>query len=138
MKLHRKDEDEIAIDMSPMIDMVFLLLIFFIVASAVIKNEPVKIDVPSAVYAKVPKDETGRAMITLTAGGDVYVGTAQNPMTLDELKEWAELELKADNEIIFLIRADKMVKYRDTEEVVQACADVGASAMIFSAYESEQ
>ena len=138
MKLHRKDEDEIAIDMSPMIDMVFLLLIFFIVASAVIKDEPVKIEVPSAVYAKVPKDETGRSMITLTNDGNIYVGTDQTSVTLDELKEWAKNERELDDEIIFVIRADKMVKYRDTEEAVEACAEVGASAMIFAAFESEK
>ncbi|MBC8206283.1 MAG: biopolymer transporter ExbD [Kiritimatiellaeota bacterium] len=136
MKLHRKDEDEVAIDMSPMIDMVFLLLIFFIVASAVIKVEPVKIEIPSAVYAKVPEDETGRAMITLTAAGDMYVGPTQKLVTLDELKEWITLELEADKDIRILIRADGMVRYRDTEEIMEACAEVGASDMIFAAFES--
>ena len=136
MKLRRKDEDEIAIDMSPMIDMVFLLLIFFIVASAVIKVEPVPIEIPSAVYAKVPEDETGRAMITLTAEGLMYVGPAQTLVTLDELQEWLGLELDADAEIRILIRADGMVEYRDTEEIMEACAEVGASDMIFAAFES--
>ena len=136
MKLHRKDEDEVAIDMSPMINMVFLLLIFFIVASAVIKTEPVKIEIPSAVYAKVPEDETGRAKITVTAEGKMYVGSAQKPVTLDELTEWLDLELEMDPKLRILIRADGMVKYRDTEKIMKACADVGASDMIFAAFES--
>ena len=54
MKLKRKQSEDIAIDMSPMIDMVFLLLIFFLVASAVVKIEKVPIEVPAAIYAKVP------------------------------------------------------------------------------------
>jgi len=136
MKIRQKEQDDIAIDMSPMIDMVFLLLIFFIVASAVIKVEPVPIEIPSAVYAKVPEDETGRAMITLTAEGLMYVGPAQTLVTLDELQEWLGLELDADAEIRILIRADGMVEYRDTEEIMEACAEVGASDMIFAAFES--
>ncbi|MBL7016986.1 MAG: biopolymer transporter ExbD [Kiritimatiellales bacterium] len=135
MKLRQKEQDDIAIDMSPMIDMVFLLLIFFIVASAVIKVEPVKIEVPSALYAKVPEDETGRAMITLTIEGKMYVGPTQKLVTLDELKEWIGLELETDEDIRILIRADRMVEYRDTEKIMEACAEVGASDMIFAAYE---
>ena len=136
MKIRQKEQDDIAIDMSPMIDMVFLLLIFFIVASAVIKVEPVPIEIPSAVYAKVPEDETGRAMITLTAEGLMYVGPAQTQVTLEELQAWLDLELDADEDIRILIRADGMVEYRDTEEIMEACAEVGASDMIFAAFES--
>ena len=135
MKLRQKEQEDIAIDMSPMIDMVFLLLIFFIVASAVIKVEPVKIEVPSALYAKVPEDETGRAMITLTIEGKMYVGPTQKLVNLDELKEWIGLELETDEDIRILIRADRMVEYRDTEKIMEACAEVGASDMIFAAYE---
>ena len=138
MKLRQKERDEIEIDMSPMIDMVFLLLIFFIVASAVIKNEPVKIDVPSAVYAKVPEKEIGRAMITLAPDGNIYVGPQQKQVTLDDFKEWAAQELTDNEEVKFLIRADKTVKYRDTEKVVKACAEVGGLSMIFAAYEASE
>lgn len=135
MKLRRKDQEEIAIDMSPMIDMVFLLLIFFIVASAIVKVEPVKIDVPSAIYAKVPEDETGRFPITVTPDGTLYVGLVQEKVTLDELKERIGQELEADAELRILIRADGMVKYETNEEIMEACAEVGATDMIFAAYE---
>ena len=135
MKLRRKDSEEIAIDMSPMIDMVFLLLIFFIVASAIVKVEPVKIDVPSAIYAKVPEDETGRFPITVIPDGSLYVGLAQKAVTLDELKERIGQELEADKDLRILIRADSNVKYKYNEEIMEACADVGATDMIFAAYE---
>jgi len=135
MKLRQKDQDDVAIDMSPMIDMVFLLLIFFIVASAVIKVEPVKVEVPSALYAKVPEDETGRLTITVTQAGTLYVGPTQDQVTIDELKERVGLELESEPEVRILIRADGMVKYRTNEEIMEACAEVGATDMIFAAFE---
>jgi biopolymer transport protein ExbD len=50
MKIHPKHLDEdVEIDMSPMIDMVFLLLIFFLVASTII-DEKVPVKVPSAAF----------------------------------------------------------------------------------------
>ena len=67
MKLEPKEAgDDLEVDMSPMIDMVFLLLIFFIVASQVIDEKP-KVAIPTAAYAKVPDNTTGRLMITVTA-----------------------------------------------------------------------
>jgi len=135
MKLRQKDQDDVAIDMSPMIDMVFLLLIFFIVASAVIKVEPVKVEVPSALYAKVPEDETGRLTITVTQAGTLYVGPTQDQVTIDELKERVGLELESEPEVRILIRADGMVKYHTNEEIMEACAEVGATDMIFAAFE---
>ena len=61
---HKEDED-IEVDMSPMIDMVFLLLIFFIVASIIV-DDKVPVDIPTAVYAKVPEDITGRFTISIS------------------------------------------------------------------------
>ena len=133
MKLHRKETHEVEIDMSPMIDMVFLLLIFFIVASQIIKVEKVPIEIPTAIYAKVPEDTTGRFEITVTPKGDLYV--AAMPVTIEELKTRLEPELEADPELRILIRADGKVKYKVSEKIMEACADVGANDLIFSAFE---
>ncbi len=134
MKIHSKfdENDEIEIDMSPMIDMVFLLLIFFIVASTIIdKKVPIKI--PKAAYAKVPKDTTGRLVISVNEKDEMFVGPM--PVTLDELKKRLEIELEADPNLRILIRAGKKVKYKTNEKIIEACAAVGANDLIYSAYE---
>lgn len=135
MQLRRKDEEEIAIDMSPMIDMVFLLLIFFIVASQIVKIEKVPVEVPSAAYAVVPEDETGRYIITVNREGKLFVGPASELVTIDELKEQIVAELEKDNKLRILIRADGQTKYEENEKIMMACADVGANDMIFAAFE---
>ena len=121
-------------DMSPMIDMVFLLLIFFIVASQIIDEKP-KVNIPSAAYAKVPEDTTGRFMITGTTNGDYIVRSESEPVTIEELKERIEQEIEADPQLKILIRADGNVKYKETEKITVACAEVGAQDMIYSAFE---
>ncbi len=134
MKLKRKIEDDLAVDMSPMIDMVFLLLIFFIVASAIIPVDKVSVEIPDAVYAKVPEDETGRFSITVDADGNLFVGIEQ--VTLLELKERLEPELEFDPELRIVIRADGNMKYKVSEEIMLACAEVGANDLIFAAFEN--
>jgi len=55
------DEEEAKIDMSPMIDMVFLLLIFFIVnATAIIVQTDPKVKPPIAKNSERQKDGRGR------------------------------------------------------------------------------
>ena len=135
MKLAQKElGDDLELDMSPMIDMVFLLLIFFIVASQVIDEKP-KVGIPSAAFAKVPEDTTGRLMISVTKDEEYFIGSDPRPKTIEEIKEQLEISMDADPELKILIRADGEVKYKVNEEITIACAEVGASDMIYSAFE---
>ncbi len=126
------DEEDIEIDMSPMIDMVFLLLIFFVVASAVV-DKKVPVDVPSAFYAKVPEDETGRFLISVDREGTLYVG--HDVVTIEELKERLTPELEFNPKVRIQIRSDRLTRHKVTEEIMEACAEVGAVDLIFSAFE---
>ena len=133
MNLEPKQADEdIEVDMSPMIDMVFLLLIFFIVASTVI-DEKVPVVIPSAAYSKVPEDTTGRIVISVNQADEMFIG----PMVvdIDQLKERLELELEADPNLRILIRSGAEVKYKTNEKIMVACAEVGANDLIYAAFE---
>ena len=134
MKIQSKydDGDDIEVDMSPMIDMVFLLLIFFIVASTVI-DQKVPIKIPKAAYAKVPDDTTGRLVVSVNKDDEMFVGPM--PVTIDQLKERLEIELEADPNLRILIRSGKEVKYKTNEKIMEACAEVGANDLIYSAFE---
>jgi len=133
MRLDTKHADEdIEVDMSPMIDMVFLLLIFFIVASVVI-DEKVQIKIPKAAYAKVPEDTTGRLVVSVNKDDKLFVGPM--PVTLDQLQEQLAIEIEADPNLRILIRAGSEVKYKTNEKIMMACAEVGASDLIYSAFE---
>lgn len=125
-------EDDIEVDMSPMIDMVFLLLIFFIVASQII-DEKVPIEIPKAAYAKVPEDTTGRLVLSVNKEDEIFIGLL--PRTLEELKEQLAIELEADPNLRILIRSGGQVKYKTNEKIMMACAEVGASDLIYSAFE---
>lgn len=133
MKLRKKESEDVAVDMSPMIDMVFLLLIFFIVASAVI-DEKKDVDIPDAVYAKVPEDETGRFEITVTKEGSFFYHMTE--VTLDEMKAFLEPELELNPKLRVVIRADGNVRYKVSQKLLGACADVGANDLIFAAFEN--
>jgi biopolymer transport protein ExbD len=135
MKLKPDLGEDVEIDMSPMIDMVFLLLIFFLVAASVVKVEKVPVEIPQAVYAKVPENTTGRFEITVTEAGGIFVNTT--PVTLDELKALLVPEIEANPDLKVMFRADAGVKYSVNEKVMAACAEAGANDLIFNAFEKD-
>lgn len=135
MKLATKEfGDDLELDMSPMIDMVFLLLIFFIVASQIVDEKP-PIEIASAAYAKVPEDTTGRLMITVKKDDTFYLGIDHIPKTIEEVRDRIEMRINANPDLRVLIRADGAVKYKTNEKVTIACAEVGAQDLIYSVFE---
>lgn len=135
MKLARlKIEDE-ETNMAPMIDMVFLLLIFFIVASHFNQLETQPIEAPIADNASVPRERLDRRTITIDDKEKIYVGGMPR-----ELEQVGPLIKKARQQIpglkIFL-RADKRVKHKRVREVMKSCAENGAAEIIFATLEKE-
>ena len=135
MKLGKQtNDDDLELDMSPMIDMVFLLLIFFIVVSQVIDEKP-RVEIPDATYAKVSEDTTGRFMITVKRDESVYLGADPVSKEIDDVKERIETEINANPRLRILIRADGSIPYEVNEKIMNACAEVGALDIIFSVFE---
>ncbi|MCU7858060.1 MAG: biopolymer transporter ExbD [Candidatus Thiodiazotropha sp. (ex Lucinoma borealis)] len=72
--LHRHVDDEsgeVAINLTPLIDMVFILLIFFMVTSSFVKETGVDVDRPSAATAVLKQQAT--ILIGVTEQGEVWI-----------------------------------------------------------------
>lgn len=135
MKLQPKENDDIEIDMSPMIDMVFLLLIFFIVASTVIDEKVPIEDIPMAVNSSIPENKAERAIISVNKEEEVFYGIRNVPLTLEELKLHLQAAIAEDEKLRVMIRSDGNVRYEMNEKIMKICGDVGATDLIYAAYE---
>jgi biopolymer transport protein ExbD len=146
-KLHHAaagDEDELKVDMSPMIDMVFLLLIFFIVASTVIvvKQDP-EVKPPVAKNSKKAKDGKGRIVINIREDGTYLAETGKT--TFDDAEAIAKYveEKKAIEEgkgliPIVHLRGDEGVPFKHVRTVIRAAAQAGVDNVVFSVYGFEK
>lgn len=136
MKLDNKEAGEdIEMDMSPMIDMVFLLLIFFIVASQIIDEKP-KVLVPEAAAATKPGDDVeNRLMISVSKNDPPDYFFRLQKVEFSELAQKIQQEFEANPDLRILIRSDAETKYKITEKIMMACAEVGAVDIIFAATE---
>jgi len=73
MKLghRRNNQDEAQIDMTSMLDIVFIMLIFFIVTSSFVKESGIEVNRPQA-SAATNQDDAG-IFIAITADNDIYI-----------------------------------------------------------------
>ncbi|MCF7849949.1 MAG: biopolymer transporter ExbD [Kiritimatiellales bacterium] len=131
-------DDEI--NMAPMIDMVFLLLIFFMVASHLTALERIPVPLPVAGRAKVPEEARNRQLITIRSddesGEDVKIYMALKEMTVEELTPIMTELYEENEELQVYLRADRYVKHKHVKAVMGACAEAGISDIIFGTFES--
>jgi biopolymer transport protein ExbD len=73
MKIHSEEDDTSSteINMTPLIDMVFILLIFFVVTSSTIKESGIEVSRPSAKTAE--RQEKGNILISIAKNGDIWI-----------------------------------------------------------------
>ncbi len=101
-----EQEEEVTIDLTPLMDIVFIMLIFFIVTTSFIKEAGVDISRPSANTAE--RKERGNILVAITANDQIWIDKRQ----VDVRAVRANIErLKAENpEGSVVIQADKESK----------------------------
>ncbi|WP_372798462.1 ExbD/TolR family protein [Pontiella sp.] len=131
-------EDEI--NMAPMIDMVFLLLIFFMVASHMSKMDRTPVELPVADESKVPANARGRQLITLRSrdntGEEVDIIMNLKPVEIDQITPYVRNLLADDPKAEIYLRADRYAKHKHVKDVMAACAEGGVVNVIFATFES--
>tara|TARA_B100000282_G_scaffold279262_1_gene239497 strand:+ start:245 stop:676 length:432 start_codon:yes stop_codon:yes gene_type:complete len=132
------DDDE-DINMAPMIDMVFLLLIFFMVASHMIKIDKTPVELPQASSSVVPEKISDRTFITIrssdTVGEEVEFFMNLKNTTIEDIKTKISDSFLDNENISICLRADKFVRHKHIKNIMQICAEIGVSDVIFAAFE---
>ena len=139
MKVPRRAlTSEASINMTPMIDVVFQLIIFFLVTSHFAKQEAhLPLPLPAADSAVALKDDSApRLVINVTADGTLlFSGRALAPAELQQRLRERMAELGKDTEV--RIRADRSVPYQHIEPVLLACARAGIWNVTYAVYRRE-
>ena len=139
MKLKEPEEEEIGFQMSPMIDIIFQLIIFFMVVSTFHRLEVVEgVKLPVASYSKEKAPLPGELVINLLEGGILILN--QRKYTFEELeKVILNTVSKAPGvEFSAAIRADANVPHRDILKVVKICSKANIYKISFSTLPTEQ
>ena len=134
MKLHRKKKIELAVNLTPLIDCVFLLLIFFLLTSWLTEPRAIEIELPQSAYAE--KINEKNLIITLTKEGKIFLGKKQ--VRLNELCSALRSQLIEQKSSRAVLRADKETSLGLLFQVMDEIKKAGISAVDIQAISKSQ
>ena len=119
MALKRRNRVEATFAMSSMTDLIFLLLLFFVMASTMSSPNDIKINLPTARAKTTTKQVV--AKVSIDNLGNYYVALGrQTPVTIaaDELEGYLSSIQQQDSSMYVALHADQDIPYRDVVHVL--------------------
>lgn len=118
MGFRRRISESPKVDLTPMIDVVFLLLIFFMISTTFIERPGLNIDLPDGGADKIEQGQT-EIQVYLAANGDIFLQREQTTLAelLQHLQSYGPIKAK---KMTFLLMADKDALHGRVVELMDA------------------
>lgn len=113
-----------------MIDMVFNLVVFFLVASHFSNEAETPVELPRAETSQADAEDPHRLVISITEAEQVFI--KEHAIELPELIDLVRKELDRNGpDFIVQIRSDRRVPYRAVEPLLLTCSQIGVKKFGF-------
>lgn len=126
MGFRRRVIESPRVDLTPMIDVVFLLLIFFMISTTFIEKPGLLIDLPESSIQQLNSDEK-EVQVYLTAKGEIYL--QRQPVSFDELTDTLSTYRSAAKQMTFMLMADKDALHGRVIELMDLAKSVGFGSL---------
>lgn len=125
MKLLPRHSEEPDVNLTPMIDVVFLLLLFFMVSTSFIRESSLKVDLPEASGQALAEQEAPIDII-IRANGEVLVNdTPIAVATRDALRDLLKTTAGDNADPLIIISADANAEYQHIVTAMDAAQLLG-------------
>ena len=130
MKFKMKREEEMTVGIAPLVDIVFLLLLFFAITYHFDIASGVRIDLPK-VTQKATDSEINKVTLIINKSADIFLFGKK--IDRDSLKKELELLIKEKGILSVVLQADKDVSHGDVVEIMDTAKSAGINSIIISA-----
>lgn len=130
MKFWSPDDADPEFELTPMIDVVFLLIAFFMVLISFISDELVKLQLPEAEQATVPEEPGDRQYVSIDKDGQVYFGSL--PVPYETLVSRFQKVRENFPDVKVFMRADAETPHVYVNRVMAASSKAGIQDFIFA------
>jgi biopolymer transport protein ExbD len=125
----RKEKDDSQIDITPMLDVVFIMLIFFIVTATFVKQAGIDVDKPAAYTAML--QEKASILIAIDANDEVWIDRRNvSPQALLSIIERLHAENPRGSVVI---QADRLSTNKALVKVLDAATRAGVTDVAIAA-----
>lgn len=125
---------ELSMDMTPMIDCVFQLLIFFMVTTVFAVQSGLKVDLPTASTSDAPPEKD--LSIVISDKGEMDLNGTR--VTMDNLEEQLRQQKEIFGSKVLIIKADKKAMHGIVVDVMDAAKVVGIEQLAIATDEEEK
>ena len=130
--MRRKNYENAEFDMAALIDLVFLLLFFFMCSATLSKIDQIPVELPESENAKIPENLKDRAIVSICDDGSYIIsGTT---VTADELRKQLHTSKLEFPQLSLYIRADRNCKFEYIQKLIKICAEEGCNNVKFATF----
>ncbi len=138
MNLRQSSAEDPEVNLTPLIDVVFILLIFFMVSTTFQRESEIKIELPEASGEPV-EDRKELLEIVIDANGHYFIDEEQVVNTeLVTLKKAIQKFLGEQRDLPVVIRADRATPYEAVIRAMDATAQLGLLNMSLATSQPEE
>jgi biopolymer transport protein ExbD len=121
MRFRRKLRHRVGVDMTPMIDCVFLLLIFFMITSSIIRDQGIQVRLPRAETSALLQSRD--LVLSINKENEIYLNDYR--IAKADLFDRLRRELAQTGRDLLIIRADAFIEYGVLIEVMDIARRAG-------------
>jgi len=121
-----REEEEAEIDMTPMLDIVFIMLIFFIVTTSFVKEAGIEVNKPKATNQT--KQKSANIFIAIKDTGEIWMDKRR--VDVERVGATIEKMLAEQPTDVIIIQADKDAKHGVVVKVMDAIKEAGSGLRI--------
>ena len=126
MRVPRKEQPRARIEIIPMIDVIFFLLVFFMVSTlSMTINRGLPVNLPTAANSQ--KDLRENFNLTLMQDGTIFLN--KEPITLQDLGPRVKTALAAEPELMVILNADGDVRHQAVVEAMDELRLAGVARL---------
>jgi len=129
VQFRRAGRPEVQINIAPLVDVVFLLVIFFAVSTTFLDTAGLKLELPASSSEAAP--ERRDLVVLLTEDGQALFEGAE--VGIEELKAQLSVALEQGGSRQVVLRADEQTLHGRVVEVMDAIRDAGAEGLTVAA-----
>ncbi|MGB5398466.1 MAG: biopolymer transporter ExbD [Gammaproteobacteria bacterium] len=132
-----KKEEDVEINLTALIDVVFLLLIFFMVSTTFDRHANLKVQLPESSNQAEQSSEPP-LVLTIDAKGKYYINERQVVNTsLDTLKSALQQTVADKKDVAIMLRADANTPHQAVVRAMDAAAQLGLTRISIATVESQ-
>jgi biopolymer transport protein ExbD len=122
MAFFRKKREEPKVELTPMVDVVFLLLIFFMISTTFIETTGISIKLPESSSQMIEKDPE-EVKVYLSKKGEIYL--KENRLSLEKLQAQLVGYGEKARAMTFLLLADREARHGQVVQLMDAARQAG-------------